>query len=224
MAPPAIVRMVAAGVGLVLLSYVGITAISDNTRMHHQLQTQQVELETINSKMASLQSQIAEDGDNSAPTPDAFYRQRGNQQRRKSRQAWQALKRLTRAAELEQQDTKLTAQEAVPPTPAIEASAVAAVSPAVAALQKAALVIPEGRCREAWLRQATVSSAQSSRSVPLPYAGGNLEHPGVMEAMLAARAPDKELIFLSVGDTRDHRRAQKDPVALTPLRLTPHAA
>jgi len=32
-----------------------------------------------------------------------------------------------------------------------------------------------------------------------------------MEAALAARAPDKELIFLSVGDTRDHRREFKDP-------------
>ena len=28
---------------------------------------------------------------------------------------------------------------------------------------------------------------------------------------LATRAPDKELIFLSVGDTRDHRREIKDP-------------
>ena len=44
-----------------------------------------------------------------------------------------------------------------------------------------------------------------------PFRGGDFETPGVFEAALAARAPDKELIFLSVGDTRDHRRAQKDP-------------
>ena len=33
----------------------------------------------------------------------------------------------------------------------------------------------------------------------------------MLEAALAHRAPDKELIFLSVGDTRDHRRVNKDP-------------
>ena len=36
-----------------------------------------------------------------------------------------------------------------------------------------------------------------------------------MEAALAARAPAKELIFLSVGDTRDHRRMGKDPALRT---------
>lgn len=44
------------------------------------------------------------------------------------------------------------------------------------------------------------------------FAGGDLEHAGVFEAALAARAsPTRELIFLSVGDTRDHRRQYKDP-------------
>lgn len=47
------------------------------------------------------------------------------------------------------------------------------------------------------------------------FAGGDLERPGVLEAALAARAPAKELIFLSVGDTRDHRRQYKDPALRT---------
>ena len=36
-----------------------------------------------------------------------------------------------------------------------------------------------------------------------------------MEAALNARAPSKELVFLSVGDTRDHRRMNKDPALRT---------
>ena len=46
---------------------------------------------------------------------------------------------------------------------------------------------------------------------PVPFHGGDLEVRGVFEAALAARAPRKELIFLCVGDTRDHRRMHKDP-------------
>ena len=52
----------------------------------------------------------------------------------------------------------------------------------------------------------------SRHAMPAPFAGGDLEEPGVMEAALNARAPSKELVFLSVGDTRDHRREIKDPV------------
>ena len=48
-----------------------------------------------------------------------------------------------------------------------------------------------------------------------PFAGGDLEQPGVLESALAARSPNKELIFLSVGDTRDHRRQYKDPALRT---------
>ena len=48
------------------------------------------------------------------------------------------------------------------------------------------------------------------------FAGGDLEKPGVLEAALAARASkSRELIFLSVGDTRDHRRQYKDPALRT---------
>ena len=49
------------------------------------------------------------------------------------------------------------------------------------------------------------------QALPVPFTGGDLEQPGVFEAALAARAPAKEVIFLSVGDTRDHRRQYKDP-------------
>ena len=40
----------------------------------------------------------------------------------------------------------------------------------------------------------------SRHAMPAPFAGGDLEEPGVMEAALNARAPNKELVFLSVGD------------------------
>ena len=55
----------------------------------------------------------------------------------------------------------------------------------------------------------------SRHAMPAPFAGGDLEEPGVMEAALNARAPSKELVFLSVGDTRDHRRMNKDPALRT---------
>ena len=38
------------------------------------------------------------------------------------------------------------------------------------------------------------------------FAGGDLEQPGVLEQFLHARAPSRDLVFLSVADTRDHRR------------------
>ena len=47
------------------------------------------------------------------------------------------------------------------------------------------------------------------------FAGGDLEHPGVLREFLHARAPDKNLVFISVADTRDHRRQHKDPALKT---------
>ena len=44
---------------------------------------------------------------------------------------------------------------------------------------------------------------------PTSFAGGDLEHAGVLEKALAARAPTRELVFISVADTRDHRRQHK---------------
>ena len=81
-------------------------------------------------------------------------------------------------------------------------------------LSEAAKVITSRNCRRQWLSQARAAAAAATSgasSIPLPFAGGDLEVPGVFEAALKARAPDKELIFLSVGDTRDHRRQYKDP-------------
>ena len=50
-----------------------------------------------------------------------------------------------------------------------------------------------------------------------PFPGGNLESSGVLESFLSARgtAETKEIVFLSVGDTRDHRRQYKDPALRT---------
>ena len=64
-------------------------------------------------------------------------------------------------------------------------------------------------------RRASSVEDPSRHAQPQPFIGGDLEHPGVIEAALAARAPSKELIFLSVGDTRDHRRQYKDPALRT---------
>ena len=84
------------------------------------------------------------------------------------------------------------------------------------AITAAAAAFTNPQCREEWLarrrRDAAPSALPSAHPEPLPFAGGNLEAPGVLEAALEARAPAKELIFLSVGDTRDHRREIKDPV------------
>ena len=62
---------------------------------------------------------------------------------------------------------------------------------------------------------AAPANAQPWHTPPSSFVGGDLEQPGVFEAALAARAPSKELIFLSVGDTRDHRRQYKDPALRT---------
>ena len=99
--------------------------------------------------------------------------------------------------------------------PATRASAVAVTAPSApdAATLAAASVITNPMCRDAWLEQARRSAPGAD--TPLPFAGGNLEQPGVLEAALQARAPAKELIFLSVGDTRDHRREIKDPALKT---------
>ena len=52
--------------------------------------------------------------------------------------------------------------------------------------------------------------------LPTTFAGGNLETVGVLDAFLHARAsPNREIVFLSVGDTRDHRRQYKDPALRT---------
>jgi len=59
-------------------------------------------------------------------------------------------------------------------------------------------------------RMRTAATADSpDDNGPKPIPGGDLETPGVLEAAFSARSAGKELIFLSVGDTRDHRRAGK---------------
>lgn len=64
---------------------------------------------------------------------------------------------------------------------------------------------------------AALQAADPSPTGSRPIPGGDLESPGVLEASFAARSVGGELIFLSVGDTRDHRRAAKDP-ALKSIR------
>jgi type II secretory pathway pseudopilin PulG len=59
--------------------------------------------------------------------------------------------------------------------------------------------------------ECAAAAVDTSPDGARPIAGGDLERPGVLEAAFAARSVERELIFLSVGDTRDHRRASKDP-------------
>lgn len=61
-------------------------------------------------------------------------------------------------------------------------------------------------------------SIGGAHPVPTPFAGGDLEAPGVLEAALAARAPAKELVFLSVGlrphcDSWHHERPGRTSAA-----------
>lgn len=83
----------------------------------------------------------------------------------------------------------------------------------LAKLRRDAVVITSPTCRASWMAEIMRAMDNPGPHMPpKPFAGGDLEAPGVMEAALAARAPERELIFLSVGDTRDHRREFKDPV------------
>ena len=60
-------------------------------------------------------------------------------------------------------------------------------------------------------------SSPAVGSTATPFPGGNLEHANVLHDFLLARSnpQTKELVFLSVGDTRDHRRQYKDPALRT---------
>ena len=63
-------------------------------------------------------------------------------------------------------------------------------------------------------RRCAVERASPS-SLRNSFGGGDLEDSGVFESALAARAPQRELIFLCMADTRDHRRQFKDPALRT---------
>ena len=71
-------------------------------------------------------------------------------------------------------------------------------------------------CAQIGARQAaTAKRTGGVVRMPETIPGGDLEAPGVLEAALSARAPDGELVFMAVGDTRDHRRQTKDPALRT---------
>ena len=60
---------------------------------------------------------------------------------------------------------------------------------------------------------ATTGASHACSTTGKDFYGGNLEHPGVLDNFLQKRADpiSRNLVFLSVGDTRDHRRQYKDP-------------
>lgn len=202
-------KAVALSLGLVMLSYVLVSAISERSHLLARVEHHTRELAAANARIAALESTVA---GTLQPSSDDFYSSRKWTQRAK-RQAERASKQLQVLRHLEGLASRTPLSS--PPTITGLPSPVEAVSPRVSVLQAAAARIPPGRCRDSWLSRALSDVSNRPRGVPLPYEGGNLEDPGVMEAMLEARAVGKELIFLAVGDTKDHRRATKDPALRT---------
>ncbi|KAL1527736.1 hypothetical protein AB1Y20_009121 [Prymnesium parvum] len=193
-----VVKLVAVGALLTLLSFMVVSAISDKSFLHQRAERQQQELEEARARIAVLERQLAgERTDSSA----AFY---------SSRASPGLFKRRGEHRHLATQLEVLRKHDEAPLEQRLDAP-----PPEVSRLEAAAAQIRSGACREAWLARVRAEGGRRAHGVPLPFAGGDLEEPGVLEAMLAARAPDKELIFLSVGDTKDHRRATKDPALRT---------
>lgn len=72
------------------------------------------------------------------------------------------------------------------------------------------------KCFALWRdRVSNAAGGAERQGAAMPILGGDLEEPGVLEKAFASRGPAGELVFLSVGDTRDHRRADKDPALRT---------
>jgi hypothetical protein len=178
-------KALCASLALLFFGYMGMSVLTDRSRLQQELVDRMAALESAQATIQELQSHTT----GTSTLSRQFYAER----RTRHRQEHHA----TGTDE---------GQEAT-------------VAPAVVMsdhdkhILRAAAVINSPTCKANWLaeQRAAVSLPPSPYGTPLPYAGGDLEMPGVMEAALAARAPDRELIFLSVGDTRDHRRQYKDP-------------
>ena len=197
-------------IAVLALSVALVTAIADRAKLQQELAARDTALDEARATILELQ--VGADSTGTKSSERGFYAERRAQWRRRSAKA----KRRQQAAEntafaaaasgnLDQGKEILVEQSTSATSSSLSATA-------AEALQRAAAVITSRRCRAEWLReQQADATVPRAHPAPLPFAGGDLELSGVMEAALAARAPGKELIFLSVGDTRDHRREFKDP-------------
>ena len=183
------VKACCASAAIIFLSISGVNLITDRSRLQQQLAEQAQALAEAQDAIQQLQVQQLRPGQ-SSPTRQFFAQRRA-----------------------QQSGSSSTARAATAATVATAIDSAPAVSSAEAALLRSATVITSPTCRASWLKEQRAAAAlpASPHTRPLPFAGGDLEAPGVLEAALAARAPDKDIIFLSVGDTRDHRRQYKDP-------------
>ena len=196
--------MVIGGALLALLLYLAVprltTAYAENAHLKQTLAAKDAELARAHAQISELSTQLGE--------PAAMGAGRGQPRRRRGRRPRPAAP----AMEQPPADEPLGAAVAAPPL------AAAANATEVASLLAAAGAITRPACRAAWLREQADEAAHGRHrggAAPQPYGGGDLEAPGVLDAALRARAPAGELIFLSVGDTRDHRREIKDPALKT---------
>ena len=184
------VKACCAGSAIIFFAFSGISMMTERSKLRDELTAKTTALEEAQAAIQQLQLQQLRPDSKASPSRRFFVERR--------------TKAATGAA-------ALAAAAKAPAAAAAAAVAAPTVSSADEALSRAAAVITSPTCRARWLNEAHAAAAASSSSPPLPFAGGDLEAPGVLEAAMAARAPDKELIFLSVGDTRDHRRQYKDP-------------
>ena len=191
------VKACCASAAIIFLSISAINVITDRSRLKQQLAEQSAALVEAQEAIQLLQVKQLAPG-HKAPSPSSqFFAERRAQQKKGSLAAAVAA-------------TMRGAAAAGLGTASVSSSAAAEDN---AELRRSAAVITNPTCRARWLeeRRAAAALPETPHVAPLPFAGGDLEAPGVFEAALAARAPGKELIFLSVGDTRDHRRQYKDP-------------
>ena len=201
-------RTVSTTLVMIAMSYTAIphivSAMADNSKLQHQLQRQSVELSEARSELNQLRYRAMQPGGMELSEAKAEL----NQLRyRHMHPGMLAEDEAPRVGEFYRQ-RRAVAYDNRSAAPAV------ATAPLPDTITAAAAAFASPQCRDKWLarRRREAGGPPPAHPEPLPFAGGNLAEPGVLEAALQARAPAKELIFLSVGDTRDHRREIKDPV------------
>jgi hypothetical protein len=203
-------RTVSTTLVLIVMSYTAIphivSALADNTRLQQQLQRRNVELSEARAELEQMRYRAMQPTHVELAEDDAL---RLAEQYRKRSQA--AVARWERLPGTSNRSSSAAPAEMLAPAP----QSLGAETRRWVETRAAAAAFRNPQCRDEWLERrhrAASSPFSPAHPEPMPFAGGNLAEPGVLEAALEARAPGKELIFLSVGDTRDHRREIKDPV------------
>jgi hypothetical protein len=186
------VKACAASIAILLCAYTAVGVITDRSRLQQQLTEQAAALEAAQSAIHELQaakSNMLED----RQMPRRFFAER------------RFGKRVRRQHHEDPPDVEDGLLPPPPPTaqpPAADAATI-----------RAAAVITDQKCRASWLderQRAAAEKPPSPHALPFPFAGGDLEAPSVLEAALAARAPDKEA---SAERSHAHTRAARNPSA-----------